>query len=150
MLALLVLFFAPKSTAKWVQVFAVEMIRSCSRTSSEKFRIELELVENECINSRMNSSAHGFAVLCEIDQWKTSLAFVDIWHHSQSHCDVTWQFSKSQPTEFIITSTWYCTLSRIHSLCEWREVIVALKDFYSCKKMIYHFPVLWLIVKSLI
>ena len=81
----------------------------------------------------MNSFAHGFAVLCEIDQWKTSLAFVDIWHHSQSHCDVIWQFSKSQPTESIITSTWYCTLGHIHSLCEWREVIAALKAFYSSR-----------------
>lgn len=76
----------------------------------------------------MNSSAHGFAVLCEIDQWKTSpgllLTFdIILWRHLTD---------LEAPThELIIT----CTVLRILSVWSYsftresRRVILALKGY---------------------
>lgn len=116
------------------------MIGSSSITGPEKFQIGMEKRGKEFIFTSINYFLHmGLRFFVKSINGKPPLVFVDIWHHSQSYCDVTWHFSKPQPTECIITCIRYCPFDRKQATLTSEQVFVVLDDLYSDQKLFMTF-----------
>lgn len=67
-----------QSTAKWIHFSQLKWLGLVQELTLKSFRSKWNREKMNVYITRMNSSAHGFAVLCEIHQWKTSPGLC--WH----------------------------------------------------------------------
>lgn len=115
------------------------MIGSSSITGPEKFQIGMEKRGKEFIFTSINYFLHmGLRFFVKSINGKPPLVFVDIWHHSQSYCDVTWHFSKPQPTECIITCIRYCPSIANKLLSHPNKFSLCLTIFIRTKNYLWH------------